>query len=254
MSEAMALERMAQILAELEEENYHTSTRVPYLAKKTSSGKKKSGKQAGDLDVVGIGVAKADINRKLLVVECKGYGGPEDYQNWLAPRNLESLIELVQGPSENIKEILDTRWDNEFQKRQYKPDEIWIVFPGYFFPRSDPSKRSTSKLFDKNMKNIASDLYNEEKKQITENKRDYRIRGEIRLLNAAEENLGQIFNVKVKLFPIHILLQRIFILIKGDMTRRRKRYPDTAMEMIRWIVRTVNHDWLDLKNLEKEIK
>jgi len=41
MSEAMALERMTQMLAEIE--GYLTATRVPYLAKYDRSGNKKKG-------------------------------------------------------------------------------------------------------------------------------------------------------------------------------------------------------------------
>jgi hypothetical protein len=86
MSEAMALERMTQMLAELE--GYLTATRVPYLAKQTKSGQDKTGMQHGDLDLVGIGPGP---ERRLLVAECKGYGSPEDYQNWLAPGAFQFL-------------------------------------------------------------------------------------------------------------------------------------------------------------------
>lgn len=78
MSEAMALERMIQMLATFE--GYLTDTRVPYLAKyEKRSGFEKTGTQHGDLDLVGVG-----LDRRLLVAECKGYGSPESYQSWFS--------------------------------------------------------------------------------------------------------------------------------------------------------------------------
>jgi len=97
MSEAMALEQMACALAEME--GYLTASRVPVLGKRDRWGADKDGSQLGDLDVVGVGPGEQG---RLLVVECKGYGGPDDYDNWLKPLRLDEIAYLVDGAVTNL--------------------------------------------------------------------------------------------------------------------------------------------------------
>jgi len=58
----------------------------------------------------------------------------------------------------------------------------------------------------------------------------------------------------VRLLPVHRLLRELFLGVPEDMLLRRKRYPDTAMEMLRWITRAVGHGALDLGEIQVEIQ
>ncbi|MBI1878827.1 MAG: hypothetical protein HYR94_11515 [Chloroflexi bacterium] len=244
MSEAMALERMTQILAELE--GYLTATRIPYLSLYDSSGSERAGLQHGDLDLVGLGP-----NGQLLVAECKGYGSPEDYPSWLTVDKLWFLQDLVWSASNNIQRVNHVRWGPEFEARNSKPDEVWIVFSGSFFPHSDPKRLKVNdpeyKPFIKEMSKVAQPIWDsreeDEKQTICE----------IDLLARAEEFLGKKYDVQVRLYPIHRLIHELFIKITKDMVTRRKRYPDTAMEMLRWITRAVWSGDLDLTQIQEEI-
>jgi hypothetical protein len=246
MSEAMALERMTQMLAELE--GYLTATRVPYLAKHTKSGEEKTGAQHGDLDLVGIGL---EPERRLLVAECKGYGSPEDYPNWLAPDYLWHLQDLIHKASGNIQAVAHVRWEPEFKARGHRPDEVWIVFPGSFVPRSNPARWRVFKSephgrLVKQMMEAAQPVW----KSRGEGQQSH---AETTLLARAEEVMAEINQVSVRLLPVHRLLRELFLKVPQDMLRRRKRYPDTAMEMLRWITRAVGHGVLDLGEIQMEI-
>jgi hypothetical protein len=252
MSESMALERMAQIFAELE--GYLTVTRVPYLNRYKRSGETRKSNQQGDLDLVGLGPAP---NYPLLLVECKGYGGPESYENWFTVNNLCFLQDLIWDLSCNIVSVSHPRWEAEFEAKRdqegvCKPDEVWIVFPGSFFPQSDPRRLELDedpdyKDFLKSMSKMARpfwDSWEEEK----------RAEYEKILLAGAEKLLGDWYEVQVRLFPIHRLIYHLFIGVTKDMVKRRKRYPDTGMEMIRWIARAVWWEMLDLSEIQTEIQ
>jgi hypothetical protein len=252
MSEAMALERMTQMFAELE--GYLTTARVPYLAKyERESENKKKGKQLGDLDLVGIGPAP---EQRLLVAECKGFGGPEDYQNWFTVYCLCELEDMVWKISSNVESVSHVRWGPEFEARKEqstgicKPDEVWIVFPGSFFPRSDPKRFEVDdadyKPFIEEMSKAAQPMWDswEDGRQPEYEKE---------LLAKAEIFLGESYDVQVRLFPIHHLLHQLFVGVTRDMVQRRKRYPDTAMEMIRWMARAVWWEVLDLAEVQTEI-
>jgi hypothetical protein len=247
MSEAMALERMTQMLAELE--GYLTATRVPYLAKYTNSGEEKTGAQHGDLDLVGIG---PEPECRLLVAECKGYGSPEDYPNWLAPDYLWHLQDLIHKASSNIQSIAHVRWEAEFKARDHRPDEVWIVFPGFFVPRSNPARWRVFKSephgrLVKQMMEAAQPVWKSKGKR-------QQSQAETTLLARAEEVLAEINQVSVCLLPVHRLLRELFLKVPQDMLRRRKRYPDTAMEMLRWTARAVGHGFLDLEEIQSEIQ
>jgi len=47
------------------------------------------------------------------------------------------------------------------------------------------------------------------------------------------------------------MIEQLFDFIKKDKGARRKRYPDTALEMLRWLIRSVENeefDWAGLGN------
>lgn len=73
------------------------------------------------------------------------------------------------------------------------------------------------------------------------------------LLVRAEKFLGETYDVQVRLLPVHQLLHELFIKVAKDMIIRRKRYPDTAMEMLRWTTRAVRSGVLDLTKIQEEI-
>jgi hypothetical protein len=240
MSEAMAIEKMAENLAKTEG-YFATSTNIPYLRKKDKNGNVKQGKQAGDLDVVG-----HNLENELLVIECKAYGGPEEYDNWFNNSRIKTIEELVDNAVNNIDKVLDPQWDLVFKKSSHTPHEVWIVLPGSFFPKRKAGlKRNVivnSKLEEINKK------YWKDGRSITTQAI------EIELLDIAEKNLSEHYKVKVKLLPIHILLSELFSSISKDMYVRRTRYPDTSSEMIRWIVRTVKSGCLNLDDIQNNIK
>jgi hypothetical protein len=190
MSEAMALERMTQILAELE--GYLTATRVPFLSWYDSYGYERSGLQHGDLDLVGLGP-----EGQLLVAECKGFGSPEEYPSWFTVDKLWFLQDLVWNASSNIQSVNHVWWRFEFEQRKNKPNEVWIVFSGSFFPRSDPRQVKVSdanyKPFMKEMSKAAQpiwDLWEDERQT------EY----EITLLTKAEDFLGKKYEVMFDCF------------------------------------------------------
>jgi hypothetical protein len=247
MSEAMALERMTQMLAELE--GYLTATRIPYLSRYTKSGKERTGTQQGDLDMVGIGPAP---ERHLLVAECKGYGGPEEYQNWMTVDLLCHLRYLTYNAASNIKSVTHVRWGPEFEARGNRPDEVWIVFPGSFFPRSNPKgwglpSKEYNKVFVEAIIQVAQSSWDFRQERIRKEQ-------EAELLTEAETFLGDRYDVRVRLLPVHRLLHDLFVEVPKDMVQRRKRYPDTAMEMLRWITRAVWSKVLDLGEIQAEIQ
>ena len=239
MSEAMAIEKMAENLAKTEG-YFATSTDVPYLRKVDKNGNDKQGKQAGDLDVVGL-----NLENKLLVIECKAYGGPEEYDNWFKNSRIKTIIELVEGAVNNIDKVLDPQWNSVFKKFDYKPNEVWIVLPGSFFPKS-------KKQLERNI--IVNNRLESINKKYWEDATITSQEIEKQLLNIAEENLSIRYGVRVKLLPIHILLSKLFSSISKDMTIRRTRYSDTSSEMIRWIVRTVKSGCLNLDDIQENIK
>jgi hypothetical protein len=247
MSEAMALERMTQILAELR--GYLTATRVPYLAHYEKSGAEKTGTQQGDLDLVGMGPPP---DRRLLVAECKGFGGPESYENWLTASYLPYLQYLVWNVSKNIQAVSHVRWGPEFQAKNNRPDEVWIIFSGFFVPASNPARWSlpdkpNNKPFVEKMREFAQSAWNSRDDEKKDEQEGY-------LLSTAEEFLGKRYDIRVQLYPIHRLLYELFQEVPKDMTRRRKRYADTAMEMLRWISRTVRSGNLDLARIQEYLR
>jgi hypothetical protein len=80
-----------------------------------------------------------------------------------------------------------------------------------------------------------------------------RSESEATLLARAEEVLAEINQVSVRLLPVHRLLRELFLRVPKDMLIRRKRYPDTAMEMLRWIARAVGHGALDLEEIQNDL-
>lgn len=229
MSEPMALEKMTETRAQLL--GYLTSTRVPYIAIHDKKGKLKTGNQPGDLDLVGV-----NKDGKLLIAECKGYGTGEDYQNWLTISSIQFFEQTIQNCIKNIKTISDSIWEHKFKKKGHKTDCLWIIFPGYFYPTSNPSRFYRK---DRNLSPLESELKKKseiiwETKDASQRKND-----EIELLKIASVHFSKQFNTEIELIPIHQLIISLIPSIRADMEIRRKRYPDTSMEMIRWLVRAV---------------
>jgi hypothetical protein len=162
------------------------------------------------------------------------------------------LQDLVYNASNNIQRVAHVRWGPEFEARGRRPDEVWVVFPGSFFPRSDPGRwrvprREGYRQFVEEMLQAAQPFWS--------SKGDGKPHQyETALLVTAEEVLGEINQVRVRLLPVHRLLHELFLRVPEDMLRRRKRYPDTAMEMLRWIARAVGHGVLDLGEIQMEIR
>jgi len=253
MSEAMSLETMTKYLAELEG-NYHTATRVPFYNKITAKGKPKDGKQAGDLDVVGICNSKT---RRFLVAECKGHGSPENYETWFIPTKLKVINYLIDSivkdngnrniQNNNINKILDPIWDKEFELHEKKVDEFWLIISGSFYPKSNPENWKSRNLeFIEKMWSIGKKYYNDSNLSPNEI--------ENILLEEAEKYYNDKKGITVRIIPIHKLIEKLIICICKDMLKRRKRYPDTALELIRWLVRTTWANIIDLEKLGNEIR
>ncbi len=238
MSEAMALERITQIRAELD--GYLTQTRVPYTAKRMRTGDAKNGKQQGDLDLIGLGPRE-----ELLVAECKGYGTTEEYQNWCTQGRITELAKLIDNCATNIKEVSHSRWDPEFRTHHYRPTDIWIVFPGRLFPKRNPKKWRLQGPFDGLLEPIRDDLAHAW--QTTEDTEEL----ERKVLQTFEQQFSTLYSgIRVRLLPVHRLLEEVFQKVPDDMCTRRKRYPDTALELIRWMVRIVWSESLNLSSIQ----
>lgn len=52
--------------------------------------------------------------------------------------------------------------------------------------------------------------------------------------------------VEVSVIMIHEMLLKVFEVVKTDMKVRRKRYPDSAFEMARWLIRSKDHHNLNV--------
>lgn len=249
MSEVMGLEHLTLLLAQTE--GFLTDARVPCTAKQTKAGASKTDGTMGDLDVVGLGPQGTEP-RRLLVAECKGYGAPEDYPCWLTPPYLMHIEDLVWSIATNIASVPDVRWKAEFDARNGKPTDCWIVFSGYFMPgKNNPRNwKITSTYhedFIKNIKTKAEENWNKWKgSQASQIECD--------LLQDAEKYLSQKYGLRVRLLPVHLLIEELIIGISSDMTLRRKRYASPAAELIRWLVRAVRNDVLDLADIEKKLK
>lgn len=53
-----------------------------------------------------------------------------------------------------------------------------------------------------------------------------------------EQNLSERLGVKIAIYSIHEVLLSLVKAVQDDMFKRRKRYPTTVLEFIRWLIRT----------------
>jgi len=176
MGEVMAIERIAEELVRFN--GYLTVCNMPF----------KKGRGHGDLDIIGY----RPKDKRILVVECKAWGGSDEYKNFSTQKEIENLRKLVGKIYEDWVAFTKSKtnlW--EFKKNELK--EIWLIIPGYFKNEETP-------------------------RQIEEQ---------------ASSNLG----VQVKIMPIHMMIKELFERIKEDKDVRRKRYLDSASELIRWLFR-----------------
>lgn len=247
MSEPMGLERMTETLAQVE--GYLTETRVPFLARATRAGNLKTDRTPGDLDVVGLAPAP---DHDLLVAECKGYGSPEQYDNWLRPQMLAHLVDLVWGAAANIRELSHVRWSQEFAKRNHKPTVVWVVFPGHFMTgKSNPGNWEPVRGYEE-----FTEAMREPSRRAWRTWDGTRARSiERELLQIAGDYLRRRYELKeVRLMPVHDLVERLFDGVAQDMLVRRKRYPDSAAELIRWIARVSKAECLDLAEVQRRLR
>jgi hypothetical protein len=121
MSEAMAIEQMAEDLASLR--GYNTKTNVPYL-----KGDREQD-SASDIDVLA-----RSWNDEILAVECKSVGSPRNYENWNKQSRIDQLQDEVGDLADNIDRILDSEFEDDAEI-----DEVWFVFRGYFNTESSGS-------------------------------------------------------------------------------------------------------------------
>lgn len=69
-----------------------------------------------------------------------------------------------------------------------------------------------------------------------------------------QKELKTMAGCEVEILPIHEMIEQLFLMIKEDKNNRRKRYPDTALEMLRWLLRSMENKALNLKELEKKLE
>lgn len=251
MSEPMGLEHLTELLAQLK--GYHTSTRVPFVARLTKAGEKKEDNAQGDLDVVGLGPEKDlhDGRRRLLVAECKGYGSPESYPCWLVPRFLCHIEDMVWGAARNVASVSDERWKSEFESRGSKPTDCWVVFPGHFMPSKNRPKGwgKVHEAYHEFIKPMRV-----EAERVWEERSDASAReAEAGLLAQAEALLSSEYGVRVRLLPVHVLIEELITAVSSDMLSRRKRYPSPAAELLRWTIRATRNGVLDLGKIEDRL-
>ena len=233
----MALETLAENYARLL--GYFTETRVPALNKENSYGDKKNDNSLGDIDVIGL-----SASGKLLAVDTKGYGSVENYENWCKGGSLVHIYNLIDK-LKNTKDIKSKRWSKKFKKRGF--DEIWVVISGPFKSKQEMALFDLRKNFrGQELINSCIVMFNKMYLEYNESEKDYLI--------YFENKLSRHFGIKCKVIPIHKLIESLIIKVVDDMSYRRKRYSDTAMETFRWIVRATGHNCLDLGEIGKKIK
>jgi len=240
MSEAMAIEKLAQSLLELED--YFTETRVPYLPRYNQKGNIKDEAALGDIDVIGF----SSIENKLIAIEAKAYGSVENYENWCKPYRIIDIYWIGQNLTTNIREIKIKKWNDKFKQKK-KFDEIWIVIPGPF-KQMQIAKKYSKKWEGTEFANKFGEKMN---KYFLDKKYKYDENDYLQLIN---KELTSEFKVSIKVIPIHLLIETLMLKIQQDMKQRRKRYSDTALEMFRWLIRAIEHDALDLSKIQDKIK
>ena len=182
----------------------------------------------------------------LLVAQCKGVGKTEGYPSWYVPSRSKELDTIVEDLAENNKTLLHHRWGEEFEQRwKNNSNIIWIVFPGTFIPKSKPKPNGQGTRVYCNILGQAQAIWGEHRKK-------YNAQAEGKLLKAAEQYYSGEHKKTVCLKPVHVLLHEIYMMFPEDMIKRRVRYPDTALEMLRWMVRTTWGDCLNLQAVQNE--
>jgi len=223
MTEAMAIEKLAEEYAR--SCGYLTENRIPCKYKNKSN--------PGDIDVL------CTKDSQLVAIEVKGYLSPEDYCNWCTTDYLHGMYDIVEKLTTQIETIRSERWQSLFHTKK-RFDEVWIVASGFFSPTLElrESKHDTVNPCIYELNNLLV----QSNKPAKEN--DY--------IKIIEKHLsGQ--NTRVKVIPIHTLIERLILFVKKDMVSRRTRYPDTALEAFRWIIRAVEHNRLNLCKLQEEL-
>lgn len=177
MSEAMALESLAEQW--LRSEGYWTQTRVPFRMRRGNS----------DLDVLGV-----NLKRRVVVIECKGWGGPEYYPTYNTQRLEEEVVPLCRKAKKDLKYFLASVASRKLEiTRVY---EFRLVLPGHL--PDGAQKRDMEK-----------DL---------------------------KKRCGLACNLRI--FSVHEVIRDLQKWVGEDMHIRRKRYADTALEMLRWVWRS----------------
>src|SRR5580704_9297762 len=95
MSEPMALELLVEHCLSLD--GYWTQARVPF-----QTGKKKGANS--DLDILAV-ARLASKDPRVVVVEVKGHGRPEDYANYSNAGRQEELKQLLRNARKRVKQF-----------------------------------------------------------------------------------------------------------------------------------------------------
>jgi len=147
--------------------------------------------------------------------------------------------------------VAHPRWELEFARNNHRPDEVWIVFSGTFWLQSNPANWRVNKRYNKSfIRSLGEKLAPIWKGK---NRTDH-VSLENTAIEAAEGLLSETHGVTVRLIPVHVLLDRLFRQVPVDMRIRRKRYPDTALEMLRWVHRASRAGALDLAAVQAEYR
>lgn len=238
MSEPMAIEKLTAEYLKLS--GYSIEIRIPYFDESNI-------KQAKDIDVIGIRSNRDRLN--LILAECKAHGAPNSYHNYFTSTQLLHIQEIICKMSELLKQdyqsrILSNAWKGYFDPPLNTSITILLVLNGTFFPKSNPQKRV-------NHKNpLVAKILDESTSIYNERKDDKEIMVfETQIISLVERILLQEYQVSIKILPIHRMIHSLFMGVKWDMMRRRKRYPDTSLEMIRWIIRSIENGAYVIKDM-----
>lgn len=186
MSEAMALERLAQEW--LRFQGFWTQTRVPFRLR--FNGKTPLG-ASSDLDVIGLRQNGKELD--VVVVEVKGHGSPDTYPRFTKSRK-QKIIEICKAKKRDIR-----LFERSVRKDWGigKVNELRLVLGERLVP--------------------AGKRRNELERSI---KRKCKL------------------PFRVRIFAIDEIIRDLVEYVRKDKDERRKRYADTALERIRWIIRS----------------
>ena len=147
--------------------------------------------------------------KRLLIIECKAWGPPEEYGR-ITPKKKNMIIDVANRICENWKDFVRQK-ANKWSFRLEDLDEVWLIWAGYFRKRDEKE-----------------DL----EKKITQ---------------TFKQKIGK--NIKFQIYLIHELIEDMIREIRVDKDVRRKRYLDSAFELIRWLHKVVDKQLINLQEI-----